>query len=202
MSPRPAGRKVSDASVKGATTFAWTPEDRVCVAVTDRDCLAGEDLELPPLPVDRRRFHLRPSRQHGHRKAARRFRWRADHARLARPIAPDGKVISPARLATVDDTGRFILRAAPGENFPYFVNIRGDRMAWDTLSSRRWSSKRERRPPTTCSSRPRFRPPRSWRRPGNSSSRCRSRRPSGRPGSFSNSASSIIRSTRRSCGAR
>ena len=36
------------------------------------------------------------------------------------------------RLAAVDKTGRFILRAAPGENFPYFVNTRGVRMAWDT----------------------------------------------------------------------
>ena len=32
----------------------------------------------------------------------------------------------------MDKTGRFILRAAPGENFPYFVNTRGVRMAWDT----------------------------------------------------------------------
>jgi hypothetical protein len=36
------------------------------------------------------------------------------------------------RLAAVDKTGRFTLRAAPGENFPYFVNTRGVRMAWDT----------------------------------------------------------------------
>ena len=36
------------------------------------------------------------------------------------------------RSAEVDETGRFTLRAAPGENFPYFVNTRGVRMAWDT----------------------------------------------------------------------
>ena len=38
----------------------------------------------------------------------------------------------PSRLTAVDKTGRFVLRAAPGENFPYFVNTRGARMAWDT----------------------------------------------------------------------
>src|SRR5947199_10144844 len=48
------------------------------------------------------------------------------------PSQPAGPVISPIQLAAVDKTGRFTLRAAPGENFPYFVNIRGVRMAWDT----------------------------------------------------------------------
>jgi hypothetical protein len=42
-------------------------------------------------------------------------------------------VISPVRLASVDEAGRFTMRAAPGENFPYLVNTRGNRMAWDTL---------------------------------------------------------------------
>jgi hypothetical protein len=35
-------------------------------------------------------------------------------------------------MATVDNAGRYVARAAPGENFPYFVNFHGDRMAWDT----------------------------------------------------------------------
>ena len=48
------------------------------------------------------------------------------------PSQPQGRGISPARMAAVDKTGRFTLRAAPGENFPYFVNTRGVRMAWDT----------------------------------------------------------------------
>jgi hypothetical protein len=51
---------------------------------------------------------------------------------LVGPSQPAGRAISPLRLAAVDETGRFTLRAAPGENFPYFVNIRGVRMAWDT----------------------------------------------------------------------
>ncbi len=48
------------------------------------------------------------------------------------PSQPPEPVISPIRLAAVDKTGRFTLRAAPGENFPYFVNTHGVRMAWDT----------------------------------------------------------------------
>ncbi len=35
-------------------------------------------------------------------------------------------------MAAVDSDGRYILRAAAGENFPYFVNLRGDRMGWNT----------------------------------------------------------------------
>ena len=47
---------------------------------------------------------------------------------------PLGKVISPLRLATTDRAGRYTLRAAPGENFPYLVNLHGDRMSWDTTN--------------------------------------------------------------------
>jgi hypothetical protein len=48
------------------------------------------------------------------------------------PSQPPGPVISLVRLAVVDGSGRFVLRAAPGENFPYFINTHGVRMAWDT----------------------------------------------------------------------
>ena len=51
---------------------------------------------------------------------------------LLGPSQPLGKVVAPTRMARVDRAGRFTLRAAPGANFPYFVNLRGDRMAWNT----------------------------------------------------------------------
>jgi hypothetical protein len=35
-------------------------------------------------------------------------------------------------MAVVDKTGQFTLRAAPGDNYPYFINIQGNRMSWDT----------------------------------------------------------------------
>jgi len=48
------------------------------------------------------------------------------------PARPKRRVISPRVLAVVDDEGRFRIRAAAGDNYPYLVNIRGDRMGWDT----------------------------------------------------------------------
>ena len=53
---------------------------------------------------------------------------------LLGPSQPPGKAISPTRLASVDGAGRFSIRAAPGENFPYLVNYQGDRMAWNTTA--------------------------------------------------------------------
>lgn len=49
------------------------------------------------------------------------------------PSRNQGRVISPKILAEVDDHGRFRMRAAAGNNYPYFHNTHGDRMAWDTM---------------------------------------------------------------------
>jgi beta-lactamase regulating signal transducer with metallopeptidase domain len=109
-------------------------KDRVCVAVADRECLAGEKVEPPALRLIGGGF----------------ISGQVVNAATGQPIAisdggepitiglwgpsqPQGRVvISPTPLATVDATGRFTGRAAPGENFPYFVNTHGNRMAWDT----------------------------------------------------------------------
>jgi hypothetical protein len=116
-------------------TFCASAKDRVCVALTDRECLAGGKVELPPFSLSKGGF----------------ISGQVVNARTGRPIAmtergepiaigffgpslPLGKVISPLRLATTDRAGRYTLRAAPGENFPYLVNLHGDRMAWDTTS--------------------------------------------------------------------
>jgi 5-hydroxyisourate hydrolase-like protein (transthyretin family) len=118
---------------EGRYNFRVDAQDRVCVAVTDRDCLAGEDLELPPFKLIAGGF----------------ISGRVVNTATGKPVAvsesggpidigfygpsqPRGRVISPARLATVDEAGRFTVRACPGENFPYFVNTHGNRMAWDT----------------------------------------------------------------------
>lgn len=118
---------------EGRYTFLANAPDRVCVALTDQECLAGETVELPPFKLIAGGF------------ISGRVLISATDEPLTvteqgEPIAiglygpshPKGKVISPLRLAKVDETGRFTLRAAPGENFPYFVNFHGDRMAWDT----------------------------------------------------------------------
>ena len=118
---------------EGRYDFLAEAKDRVCVAVTGRECLAGEKVELPPFTLIGGGFisgqvvntatgeSVSVSESGGPIMLG-----------LFGPSQPPGPVISPVRLAAVDKTGRFILRAAPGENFPYFVNTRGVRMAWDT----------------------------------------------------------------------
>ena len=117
---------------EGRYDFLADANDRVCVAVTGRECLAGEKVELPPFKLIGGGF----------------ISGQVVNTVTGQPVSvsesgepimlglfgpsqpQDG--VSRSRLAAVDKTGRFILRAAPGENFPYFVNTRGVRMAWDT----------------------------------------------------------------------
>ena len=118
---------------EGRYNFLAESNDRVCVAVTDRDCVAGGKVELPAFKLIGGGFISgqvintatgEPVSVSDDGKAI--------MLGLFGPSQPTGKVVSPMRLAAVDKTGRFILRAASGENFPYFVNTRGVRMAWDT----------------------------------------------------------------------
>lgn len=118
---------------EGRYDFLADTKDRVCIAVTGRECLAGDKLELPPFTLLGGGFIagqvintvtgelVTDSESGGPIMLG-----------LLGPSQPAGRAISPLRLAAVDPAGRFTLRAAPGENFPYFVNIRGERMAWDT----------------------------------------------------------------------
>jgi beta-lactamase regulating signal transducer with metallopeptidase domain len=118
---------------EGRYNYLAEAKERVCIAVTGRECLGGEKVELPTLKLIGGGF----------------IAGRVINTKTGQPVAvaesggpvmlgyfgpsqPSGPVVSPARLAAVDKAGRFILRAAPGENFPYFVNTRGVRMAWDT----------------------------------------------------------------------
>jgi hypothetical protein len=110
-------------------------EERVCVAITDQDCREGESAELPLLKLT----------QGG---------WIAGRvvnsvtgqtigtAQQGGPIVvglfgpgypPRKKVASPLHLTDVDAQGRFKLRAAAGDNYPYLTNQHGKRMAWDTM---------------------------------------------------------------------
>lgn len=107
--------------------------DRVCVAQTDRECLTGQSVELPPLEliaggiIEGQVLNAATGQPVNISD-----RGQPIALGLFGPSSPQGKTIAPARLAIVDKRGRFRMRAAPGENFPYFVNTRGDRMAWDT----------------------------------------------------------------------
>ena len=48
------------------------------------------------------------------------------------PNRPAGKILHTHRLCSVDDEGRFRMRAAAGRNFPYLCNTRGERNVWST----------------------------------------------------------------------
>ena len=113
--------------------FAVNAKDRVCVAMTEQECLTGKELELPSFELINGGFISGQVLNASTGEAI----TVGPHGNpivigLFGPSHPLGKVIAPARMATVDSTGRFTLRAAPGENFPYFVNFQGDRMGWDT----------------------------------------------------------------------
>jgi hypothetical protein len=111
---------------EGRYDFLAAANDRVCITVTGRECLAGETVELPLLELIGGGF----------------ISGQVVNTVTGRPVFVSERGVpiklglfgpsEPPRLAAVDKTGRFILRAAPGENFPYFVNTRGARMAWDT----------------------------------------------------------------------
>src|SRR5262249_55464476 len=108
---------------EGRYDFLVEARDRVCLAVTGCECLAGEKIELPPFELIGGGF----------------ISGRVVNTATGQPVSdsesggpimlglfgpshPPGPVISPIRMAAVEKSGKFILRAAPGENFPYFVN--------------------------------------------------------------------------------
>jgi beta-lactamase regulating signal transducer with metallopeptidase domain/5-hydroxyisourate hydrolase-like protein (transthyretin family) len=118
---------------EGRYSFLAEAPDRVCAAVTDRECQAGQRVELPAFKLTGGGFISgRVVNTATGESVSVSDSGQAIMLGLIGPSQPVGKVLPPVRLAAVDKTGRFMLRAAPGENFPYFVNTRGVRMAWDT----------------------------------------------------------------------
>ncbi|AMV18287.1 M56 family metallopeptidase [Planctomyces sp. SH-PL14] len=107
-------------------------KDRVSIALTERECQAGQTIEVPLTLIEGGFISGRVLNTATGAPVTKTDRGDAIALGLMGPSQPDGRAIHPARLALVDEAGRFTLRAAPGENFPYLVNTRGDRMAWDT----------------------------------------------------------------------
>ncbi len=121
------------AVLEGRYDFIVDANERVCVATTGRDCRAGEKVDLQEFKLIAGGFIAGyvVNTVTGEMVSV------SEHKDtlmlgLFGPSQPPCTVISPQRMAAVDKSGRFQLRAAPGENFPYFVNTRGVRMAWDT----------------------------------------------------------------------
>jgi hypothetical protein len=125
--------------------------DRVTTdALTGREISAGQTIALPTLrltpggwiegrvlntktgePVVDHRDAV-PDEQSGQTDEPRTPYTRVSLGMFGPSYPPRGKVLSPFTLARVDTEGRFRMRAAAGDNYPYLVNAHGQRMAWDT----------------------------------------------------------------------
>ncbi len=119
---------------EGDYNFLVKSEDQVCVAVTDQDCQVGRNIELPPLLLTTGGLISgRVVNTATGKPVARSEEGDPIRIGLFGPGHPPRKgVISPQGLAMTDDEGRFTIRGAAGDNFPFLVNTRGERMAWDT----------------------------------------------------------------------
>ena len=118
---------------EGNYDFLVEAKNRVCLALTGRECLAGKPVELPPFKLIEGGFISGKVVN----TATRRPVSISDSGQPIQlaffgPSRPAGSTFSHVGVVTVDKNGRFTLRVAPGENFPYFVNTHGQRQAWDT----------------------------------------------------------------------
>lgn len=118
---------------EGQYHFVAYAKDRVCVALTDRECLAGKHVELPPLTLIGGGFISGQVVNTATGKTMSDSGYGSPILlALIGPSEPVGHALPTHFLTAADQTGRYVLRAAPGENFPFFKNVRGDRMAWNT----------------------------------------------------------------------
>ena len=108
-------------------------EARICKAIEDVEVVDGETMKLKPLYLERGGF-ITGKVVDGNtgNPIATNNQGEPLQIGLFGPSKPFTKVISQTPSITVDANGEFVLRAAPGDNHLYFVNERGDQMAWNT----------------------------------------------------------------------
>lgn len=119
---------------EGEYDFSVEAPDRVCVTSTGHECQVGRPVALPQFQLIAGGF-ISGKVINTATKQVVPLSERGDPIAVGYygPSQAAGRVTSPMRLGIVDKEGRFTMRAAPGNNYPYFVNMHGDRMAWDTL---------------------------------------------------------------------
>jgi hypothetical protein len=119
---------------EGRYHFLAEASDRISVPLIDLDCIAGETLELPPLTLIAGGLICgKVLNSSTHQPVLRSKNGNPIILGLFGPShPPTPRRLVPARLTSVDAEGRFSLRAAPGENFPYLLDIDCDRMPSDT----------------------------------------------------------------------
>ena len=105
----------------------------VAPAIADIECLAGTERELEPMIASPggwltgRIIHPRTGDPVVFNDSKQRL-----IVSSYGPATPKRNVIGGMQMAVVDDDGRFRIRVAPGDNYPYLVNIQAERMGWDT----------------------------------------------------------------------
>ncbi len=117
---------------EGRYDFLADAKDRVSIAVNGRECRAGEKVELPPLTLIGGGFISGQAIDTTTRRSV-------SVTEVGEPVTlglygpaqPQGAVTAPTGETVVDKAGRFGVRVAPGEYFPYLVNSRGVHMAVD-----------------------------------------------------------------------
>ncbi|MCC9604736.1 hypothetical protein LOC68_26515 [Blastopirellula sp. JC732] len=118
---------------EGNYTFRVEKHDRIGLALGETWCGAGQKIDLPPILLIRGGVI---AGQVVHAKTGQPivFTERGERLRLGLygPSELNRQIAAPRSLVEVDANGRFELRAAPGDNFPYVLNHEANRMSWNT----------------------------------------------------------------------
>ncbi len=121
----------------GRFNITLDAKNRVCVAIRGQELLAGEKVELPPIRLITGGLIVGQivNSKTGEPESLAHSAEEPISVGLYGPSQPpaDRHIMYSLTLATVDDNGKFVMRAAPGENFPYFTNSIGDRMPENAL---------------------------------------------------------------------
>lgn len=107
-------------------------KDRISVAVENLDCETGQTRELTLKLISGGFISGRVLNSATKEPITKSDNGFPITLGLFGPSDPRRHVVSPVPMVTVDAQGRYKVRAAPGNNFPYFVNTHGDRIAWNT----------------------------------------------------------------------
>lgn len=113
--------------------FRVSAQDRVAVALGEQDCSAGTTVDLPDFVLIRGGLIAgRVTDTATGKPVVANAQGEPLLIGLYGPSELTGELAMPRALATVDAEGFFEMRAAPGDNYPYVINMIASRMPWFT----------------------------------------------------------------------
>lgn len=120
--------------IEGRYNVSVEADDGVWVALTDQHFTRGRTVQLPPLTAIEGGYILgRVVDAQGNRVNLTPDGQPITIGLMGPSLPVDPRIVRQVARATVDDSGRFVLDAAPGDNFPFFANTLGDRQAYNAL---------------------------------------------------------------------